>query len=509
MFDNGLTNFIQKVVSQQNKQMVDTLLTSAGVKDENRKAQIHQLCDNTRKFLLENATDSGNVVSFIPAYIPMLTRLMPSIITLELVGVQPLNAPVGIVWAYRMYLAGKNSKYANGNLTANFYSGIIGIMASSTQANALTKSTVGSETLYKVVNVTANTLLAKCYVLHNELDNANVFLKLFKTNSIVGALVSIASVDGKTIADSIDTACNNGDVIEIRVNAGNDDATVTGAKVSQLVTTHRNWDKDYLFSSVFQYFTGGDSTDSPSYLEGYEGLDDTNGIKFHIESGNVWAKTRKLRVDFTMESLQDTQALYKGYDLQAEMIKMAVRQLALEIDQEILFHIKKLAGLNDIFEFDFATVNGFDVAGKVKTLLVMIEDVAVQIAQDTRLGAGNFIITNSRGVALLNTLPTFTRTQDYETLGSAVQKAGTLNGVVKVFLDPFSKEDAIYIGHKGSTEGSTGIIFSPYIPIQVKTITDTDTFNTNNLVFTRYAITDSLYGSKKFYRKIIMKNFSF
>jgi hypothetical protein len=498
MFDNGLQNFIQKVVTQQNKAMVDTLLSSAGIKDENRKAQIHQLADNTRKFLVENATDSGNVVSFIPAYIPMLTRLMPSIITLELVGVQPLNAPVGIVWAYRMYLAGKNSKYANGVLTANFYSGVIAIMKDA-DLSQLAKSNALGQTLYEIFDLNTTTVLARCYLLHKEEENANAFLNILEYDAQSTLWIKPKSA---TTIEAINSACDLGHTVQIRLQSNSE-------VKHQIVTTHRNWDKDYLFGSIFKFFSGGDSTDAPSYLEGYEGLDDTNGIKFHVESKDVKAKTRKLRVDFTMEALQDTQALYKGYDLQAEMIKMAVRQLALEIDQEILFYIKKLAGQNDIFEFDFATVNGFDIAGKVKTLLVMIEDVATQIAQDTRLGAGNFIITNSRGVALLNTLPQFNRTQDYETLGSAVQKAGTLNGVVKVFLDPFSKEDAIYIGHKGATEGSTGLIFSPYIPIQVKTITDTDTFNTNNLVFTRYAITDSIYGSKKFYRKITMKNFAF
>lgn len=505
MYDNGLSNFISKVVAQQDTTMVNTLLAKAGIKDEKRKEQIHQLAENTRRFLKENATASADVVSFVPAYIPMLTRLLPSIITLEIVGVQPMNAPVGVVWAYRMYLSNVNSSIANGALTTNYYNGLLGLL-STIPDNNFVKATSSAQTIYRIVavsmtggtqhNTNVGKILAKCTLMHRETENQNVFLKITKDDG--------TAVTDISVADAIHQAIADGYAVKIYSNTDINYLVGTVAPL-QLIYVNRNWDKDYLYSTVFKFYTGGDS----QHLEGYEGLEETKGISYKVESKPISAKTKRLRFDFTMETLQDTQALYKGYDIQAEMVKMAVKTLALEIDQEILFHLRKLAGQNTIAVFNYQTVSGYDLPSKVKTLLVMIEAVASDIAKDTRIGAGNFIVTNPKGVALLSTLPTFSRTQDFESLGAGVQKAGMLSGFVKVFLDPYSTEDALYIGHKGANEGATGIIFSPYLPIQVKTLTDPNTFNTNNLAITRYAITDNLYGSQKFYRKIRIDNFNY
>jgi len=80
----------------------------------NKKSVMEVTLENTRKHLAESATagatSSGNIATLNRVILPVIRRVMPTVIANELVGVQPMTGPVGQVHTLRV----RYSDSANG-----------------------------------------------------------------------------------------------------------------------------------------------------------------------------------------------------------------------------------------------------------------------------------------------------------------------------------------------------------------------------------------------------------
>ena len=100
------------------------------IKDNHRKAVTAVLLENQERFLSEEkafltegptmsvgnggytnaATDAGPVAGFDPVLISLIRRSMPNLVAYDLAGVQPMNAPTGLIFAMRSrYVDGTNA----------------------------------------------------------------------------------------------------------------------------------------------------------------------------------------------------------------------------------------------------------------------------------------------------------------------------------------------------------------------------------------------------------------
>ena len=114
------------------------------------------ILENTRKYLKENAsagsTASGNIATLNRVILPVIRRVMPTVIANELVGVQPMTGPVGQIHTLRV-------RYA-GNLTDNSAAATsvtAGQEALSPFTIATAYSTVGKDTTSTSTYTGANT----------------------------------------------------------------------------------------------------------------------------------------------------------------------------------------------------------------------------------------------------------------------------------------------------------------------------------------------------------------
>tara|TARA_B110000285_G_scaffold48442_1_gene54868 strand:+ start:2463 stop:3638 length:1176 start_codon:yes stop_codon:yes gene_type:complete len=115
----------------------------------NKKSVMAATLENTRKYLSESATagasSAGNVATLNRVILPVIRRVMPTVIANELVGVQPMTGPVGQIHTLRVrYADAVNS--TNGTDTtagdealspfkiAEAYSGALNDKAASTSA---------------------------------------------------------------------------------------------------------------------------------------------------------------------------------------------------------------------------------------------------------------------------------------------------------------------------------------------------------------------------------------
>jgi len=75
----------------------------------NRRASMQVCLENTRKYLAEaataGATSSGNVATLNRVILPVIRRVMPTVIANEIIGVQPMTGPVAQIHTLRVRYA--------------------------------------------------------------------------------------------------------------------------------------------------------------------------------------------------------------------------------------------------------------------------------------------------------------------------------------------------------------------------------------------------------------------
>jgi hypothetical protein len=74
-----------------------------------KRTSMNVILENTRRYLKENAsagsTTSGNIATLNRVILPVIRRVMPTVIANELVGVQPMTGPVGQIHTLRVRYA--------------------------------------------------------------------------------------------------------------------------------------------------------------------------------------------------------------------------------------------------------------------------------------------------------------------------------------------------------------------------------------------------------------------
>ena len=115
----------------------------------NKRTVMATTLENTRKYLAESATagatSAGNVATLNRVILPVIRRVMPTVIANELVGVQPMTGPVGQIHTLRVRYADTFAGTTGGATTAGEealspfkiaegYSGTTGGKASATAA---------------------------------------------------------------------------------------------------------------------------------------------------------------------------------------------------------------------------------------------------------------------------------------------------------------------------------------------------------------------------------------
>jgi len=259
--------------------------------------------------------------------------------------------------------------------------------------------------------------------------------------------------------------------------------------------------------------------DSGSYTTGTamstsraEALGDASGnsfaeMAFSIEKSTVTAKSRALKAEYTMELAQDLKAIH-GLDAETELANILSAEILAEINREIVrtIYINAETGasansgsVNTTTEgtFDLDTdSNGRWSVERFKGLMFQVEREANAIAIRTRRGKGNILITSSDVASALQMAGVL----DYATsLNNNLQVddtgntfAGILNGRYKVYVDPYSANQAssnyFVVGYKGSSQYDAGIFYCPYVPLQMVRAVGQDTFQPKIGFKTRYGI---------------------
>lgn len=363
----------------------------------------------------KGAPDGGYGDYYLPNVVmPMLRRIMPDLIANDLVGVQPLNGPVGYALAYRP-IYGKNGQVGVGNLESDAE---IGFHPTNTE--------------WTGKHLTSNPAEAK-------------------------------------------------DAEAWKAYAG----------------TNPNWNG------------AGQDLGTAEYAN----LTDTYPtVSFGLVKSAVEAKTRKLAAHWSPELAEDMQAMH-GIDVEKEMVNTLTYEVGAEIDRQIITEMVKAAITGgSVATWSPVSADGLDQMGRLATLLTQVTVEANNIAIRTRRGNANFVVTTPRICALLqqlsmNKFTSFKTTDAMPTVPDsgvgALAKVGLINDDQQLLVrDSYASTgamDYILMGYKGKQPGDSGIIYMPYIPLQLSKVIQPGSFTPSIGARTRYGLMSSPWDAKNYY----------
>lgn len=449
--------------------------------DSSRRQIVGTLLENQKQHILAETAAAGavaanDIAGFRKILIPMIRRIIPGTIATEIVGVQPMQGPVGLVYTMRY-------KYGEGV----------------TQPATPFSPTSG--------NITAN----------DEMFGNNPALRQFYSSAA-------GTVAGTPLAQPAGASgIANANAAEAGVQA----VATQGAWPSSLPAYNTSLFGPYGPDATGQSYAGRLYGGSGSFIEGSGG----RTVKLEVVSQAVEAGTRKLQAGWTVEAMQDLKS-QQGLDLESELSQVVSAEIVQEIDSEILTDLLALAGT--VGTYDYSTIGlgpqyqpAF-LGDRFANLGIIINAVANEIARKTRRGQGNFIVVSPMIVSLLQSAAksVFAPAIAGSFKGpNNTMLVGTLNGTIKVYSYLWNQVsglssavgDTILVGYKGGNgETDTGYFYCPYIPLMSSgVIINPVTFQPVVSMMTRYGKTaftqtqTSLGNSADYYGKINVSNFQF
>jgi hypothetical protein len=523
-----------------------------GLGDDRKKHGMASLLENQAKELLREAStmEGSNVEGFAAVAFPIVRRVFGGLIANDLVSVQPMSLPSGLIFfldftfgdTKRPFTAGE-SLYGGGvvgsqltggvslagaNAENSFYSLNNGYSSPTGSDDAtmavIASGTVGtpSSTGWAITTGYSSSIgLDKLVRFDPDLEGKKVAVGRFTLSDITDLQFNIR--DYVTIVPT--TALSNGRLTrrltrDDEVTAGEVLVVVaaTGSETTNQLAGELDATTVNLSFVIDDDFVDGGALGSvvgdPKW--GLENNPYIPEIDIKVDSIAVTAMTKKLKAKWTPELAQDLNA-YHNLDAEVELTSILSEHIALELDQEILEDLVKGATAGTLYwsrlpgkfvnrETGVAVTGATfpDFTGNVsewyETLAETINDVSAQIHRKTLRGGANFIVCSPEVANLLEFTAGFrasvTHDDDRGQVGAV--RVGNLSKKFDVYVDPYFPRNVILAGRKGSSFLESGYVYAPYVPLQMTpTIFGTEDFVPRKGVMTRYAkkmVRPDMYG---------------
>jgi hypothetical protein len=503
-----------------------------GISDDTQRNGMARLLENQAKELLRESSSmsAGDVEGFAAVAFPLVRRVFGSLIANDLVSVQPMSLPSGLIFFLdftfggsfsansgdRLANATDTSLYGGGRVGSEITGGVLltgeeaelGPYALNNGYSSPTGSIAAAVTLVASGTVGADGVPDTTTVGGGATAGYDVNRLLrFDPDIVSGAVFAVGTVDradleagNANLEDLVAlyiTSSWAADTTQVRRLAREDftdadkilvtvaslTASTTAGEIAQLgaalnAITHidaplaDNFDAGGALGSVVGAADWG--------LEGDAGIPE---IDIKVDSVAVTAVTKKLKAKWTPELGQDLNA-YHNLDAEVELTQILSEQIALEIDREILEDLVKLATAGVRYwsrnpgqfldrETGAVLADGVaDFTGNVsewyETLVETINDVSAQIHRKTLRGAANFVVCGPEVANILEFTAGFRAnvTADADRGDIGAVKVGALSKKFDVMVDPYFPRNVILVGRRGSSFLESGYVYAPYVPLQ-------------------------------------------
>tara|TARA_A100001388_G_scaffold171186_1_gene127952 strand:- start:251 stop:1597 length:1347 start_codon:yes stop_codon:yes gene_type:complete len=288
-------------------------------------------------------------------------------------------------------------------------------------------------------------------------------------------------------------------------NEANSEFTSENAANSLASNTQTGSNPGLLADAAGNYTIGGQGmTTAQAEALGDAANNSFAEMGFSIEKVTVTAKSRALKAEYSLELAQDLKAVH-GLDAESELANILSTEVLAEINREVVRTVYKIArpgaqnntATAGTFDLDVDS-NGRWSVEKFKGLLFQIERDMNAIGHETRRGKGNILICSADVASalsmagVLDYTPALAGNSNLLPDDNSSTLAGTLNGRIKVYVDPYSanvSDSHFYVaGYKGTNAYDAGLFYCPYVPLQMVRAVGQDTFQPKIGFKTRYGM---------------------
>lgn len=412
------------------------LFESAGDKIQESRIPAAIKMMQLQESVLNETNVSANIDQFTKKLQPLLRRIIPNMIAFDIAGVQPVDGPSSSVFAIKSRYAGSKTTPIVNDAKILAYAKVTAVAV----GNTITAASGATGTVKYVEEGTA---------------------------------------DGKLIVEVVSGTFVAGEKFDVGASyaAGANDNTISAI-----------YSSESSYKQILKSYTGPYTTAAGEALG-----DDMNQIKVTIEKLSVDVKTRALKAEFTMELIQDLQAMH-GAAADEELMNFLETEINLDLDREIIEKYKSVATASADFAVATSTAsagrwNMEMYAGLYQKILKTSNGLAVR----NRRGKGNILVTTAGVISALESLGKFKMTAYEEGITTGENQAttfvGTLSNGMKVYQDWFSTTEYAMVIYKGATEMDAGVIYSPYAPLQIVNAINASTLQPVMGIKTRYGLT--------------------
>jgi hypothetical protein len=525
-----------------------------GLDNDTKKNGMARLLENQAKELLREAASSmaaGDVQGFAAVAFPIVRRVFGGLIANDLVSVQPMSLPSGLIFFLdftfgdtRLDNVAGTSLYGGGRVASQITGGVT-LTGANAEAGfyALNNgyaSPTGSFTSLSFETQASGTIQDNGVPLFSSGGNTDYEIPRilrFDPDLVSGSAFVVATVGKGALKNAAGNSLNFDDLVALEVAPvdGNFDTgeLPEGRLVRRLTREDPNDENNVLLvvegtgsmtaancrvaiqtttiaqGPVVDQFNAADAVGSVvgAVEWGLENEVAIPEINIKVDSIAVTAVTKKLKAKWTPELGQDLNA-YHNLDAEVELTSILSEQIALEIDREILEDLIKGAEGGTLYwsrspgmflnketgaEVGAASAAP-DFTGTVaewyETLLETINDVSARIHRKTLRGGANFIVCSPEVASILEFTAGFRAavTVDGDRGTAGAVKTGQLSKKLDVYVDPYFPRNVILVGRRGGSFLESGYVYAPYVPLQVTpTIFGIEDFVPRKGVMTRYA----------------------
>ena len=445
------------------------------------------------------ASVSGSGDKF-PSLLPVAIQVAAKTVGFDLVGVVPMDSPVGFL-PYLDYV------YQGGNTDTQY------------------------EPFLVKLSSALNTGISVGQYIQGDTGNAAAAFKFqYVGKSRIDGLPILKVIQGGVTDSSSTTVAE--------AVAALDDVTYNGTRsdssnAQSTGTTELPWEgfggtngmTVSLVSALENHITGFTSVSDTDYaatsfqgpfLNSSENLEMEGMTRANAESSKfrqmglrmftkfIEAKGDQVSISATVEQIQDLNRVW-NFDVMSMLENVAVNELAQSINKKLTDRVLSLGqthatAVNSVEGSGITTLNltvgtGFEnISTLQRRVVTKILEMANLIYHRGRFGAGTYIVTNGRVASALADVAGYTFApfnNDLPSGAGQLYPAGKVHGLT-VYVDPNLKfsDNRIHIGRKGADE-EPGVKFLPYIMAEsLQTIAE-GTFSPKIGMKSRYAITEA------------------
>jgi hypothetical protein len=433
-----------------------------------------------------------------PSLLPVAIQVAAKTIGFDLVGVVPMDSPVGFLPYLDYVYQGGNVdkpyepyliKFKNLTISTAFVEGSnYGVSESDNLVlQYVGKSRIDGDPIFKVIAASdAQELTGTASTAIFQVGGGNI--------NIAGPFTSATTVSGANVATWVDGTTT----VELVSALENHISGFTSVSDDTYATTD--------FNGPFLGSTGTQM----------EGMTRANGeaskfrqMGLRMFTKFIEAKGDQIAISATVEQIQDLNRVW-NFDVISMLENVAVNELAQSINKKLVDRVFALgknhaatiesvegnSGAPNICNVDLTVGStGFENTSTLQRRIVTkILEMANLIYHRGRFGAGTYIVTNGRVASALADVAGYSFApfnNDLPSTAGQLYPAGKVHGLT-VYVDPNLKfsDNRIHIGRKGADE-EPGVKFLPYIMAEsLQTIAE-GTFSPKIGMKSRYAITEA------------------